>query len=122
LLRGCVLDSYWKIAQIDRTGHQSSNTPLRYTLKEEDQKRLGSALDGGGNAGNLQSFLSTSRKPAVAKSKLLETRITEKDLRIILQIETKFVELLRPNDLETCIYQCLRENNCRDILLCTESG
>lgn len=111
-----ISDFYWKIAQIDGTGH------LRYTLKEEDHMRFSSAIDGKGNSRSLQSFFSNSKKTAVAELKLVETNVTEKDLRITLQIETKFLEMLKENDLETCVYQCLRENNCGDILLCTETG
>lgn len=117
-----ISDSYWKIAQIDGTGHQSSSPPLRFTLKEEDQMRFSSAIDGKGNSRSLQSFFSNSRKTAVSELKLVETNVTEKDLRITLQIETKFLEMLKENDLETCVYQCLRENDCGDILLCTETG
>lgn len=116
-------DCRWKIVLCaESTDLRTQGNPL-YTLTEEDRNRFLKAIYDKSNPRCLQHFLLHSGKPALANLQLLNVEFTsDSHLKIIFVIETKYYELLQECDIETCVYQCLKENNCGDLLLCSERG
>ena len=113
-----ISDCVWKYAIQD----QKTQRYHMDLLSKDDKNRFLNSLCNIENPKCLQKYLSSSSKPAVASIKVQHAEFTFPKLTLNIVIETKFIELLREGDVETCIYQCLKENNCDDLVLCFEDG
>lgn len=118
-----LVDCRWKfVLCAESTDLRTQGIPL-YTLKEQDRNRFLKALYDKSNPRCLQHFLRDSGKPACANLKLHYVEFTSDGyLKIVFEIETQYYELLQGCDVEACVYQCLKENSCGDLLLCSEKG
>lgn len=94
-----------------------------HILTENDKNRVLIALVGESNPRCLKHFLSKSKNPAAANLKLHNADfMLDGRLRLAFETQTRNIELIQQYDVETCVYQCLKENNCWDLFLCTEKG
>lgn len=117
------VDIYWKVVLCGESGDLRTQGSPRYTLTEEHKDCLLKAICGENNPRCLQYFLIKSEKPSVANLKLLYAEVmSDGHLKLIFEIKTILIELLRENDIETSVNQCLMENNCENFVLCTEKG
>lgn len=113
-----ISDFIWKFAFRD----QKTQHYYTHPLSQDDENRFLNSLCNIKNPKCLQRFLSASRKPAVANINVKHAEFTNTHLKLSAVIETKLIELLREGDVETCIYLCLKNNNCEDLVLCLEDG
>lgn len=116
-----ISDYIWKFAIKD----QKTQKYYPHPLSQDDENRFLNSLCNIGNPKCLQRFLSASRKPAVANINVQHAKFTNTHLKLSAVIETKFIELLEllgEVDVVTCIYLCLKNNNCEDLVLCFEDG
>lgn len=117
------VECYWIVVLRDESGDPRTQGSPRYALTEEHKNSLLKAICEQNNPRCLQYILLESEKPEVANLKLHNAEFTSTGhLKLTLEIETRFFELLRENDVATCVYQCLKENNCENLVLCTERG
>lgn len=116
-----LADYVWRVVLKVDSKDQRTQTCLQYTLPENDKTRFLGALVGESNPRCLKQFLLKSKNPAAANLKLLNAEFMPDGL-FRLTVETRNITLLQQCDVETCVYQCLKENNCWDLLLCTETG
>lgn len=118
-----LVDYVWTVELKVESEGQKSQSTIQYTLSENDENHFPQALVEENNPRCLQHFLLKSKKPAVRKLKLQNAKLLpDRKLSLTLGTQKKISTLLQQCDVETCVYQCLKENNCRDILLFTEKG
>lgn len=113
-----ISDILWKFAIRD---HKTQCCNV-HTLSQDDENRFLNSLCNTENPKCLQSYISASRNPVVANIKVQHAEFANTRLKLRVVIETKFIEKLREGDVETCVYQCLMNNNCGDLVLCLENG
>lgn len=113
-----IADYRWKFAIKD----QKSANLRTQTLPKEREERILNALLNSENPNCLQKYISASKNPAVAKLKLKRAEFKYTHFLVTVATETGYIELLTENALETCVYQCLKENNCEDFFLRSEKG
>lgn len=118
-----MADYVWKVVlKVESTDQRTQNS-FQYTLTENDKNRFLKALVGESTPRCLKHFLLKSKNPAAANLKLHNAEFMfDGRLRLTLETQTRNITLLQQYDVETCVYQCLKENNCWDLLLCTEIG
>lgn len=118
-----LADYVWRVVLKVDSKDQRTQTCLQYTLTENDKNRFLSALVGKSNPRCLKQFLLKSKNPAAANLKLHNAEfMPDGRFRLTVETKTRNITLLQQYDVETCVYQCLKENNCWDLLLCTETG
>lgn len=118
-----MTDYVWKIVLKVESKDQRTEDSFQYILTENDKNRILNALVGESNPRCLEYFLLRSKNPAAANLKLNNAEIMpDGKLRLTLETQTRNITLLQQYDVETCVYQCLKDNNCLDLLLCTETG
>lgn len=117
------VDCRWKVVLCAERGNVRTQGLPQYILTEKDKNRFLKALYDKCNPKCLQYYLLESEKLAVANLKQHHVEFTSDGyLKIIFEIERRYFELLQGCDVETCIYQFLKENGCRNLLLCSEKG
>lgn len=118
-----MADYVWKVVLKVESADQRTRNSFQYTLTENDKNRFLKALVGESTPRCLKHFLLKSKNPAAANLKLHNAEfMPDGRLRLTLETQTRNITLLQQYDVETCVYQCLKENNCWDLLLCTEKG
>lgn len=118
-----LADYVWRVVLKAESKDQRAQNSFQYTLTENDKNRFLKALVGESNPRCLKHFLLRSKNPAAANLKLCYAEfIPDERLKLSLETQTRNITLLQQYDVETCVYQCLKENNCCDLLLCTEKG
>lgn len=118
-----TFDYVWRVVLKVDSKDQRKQTCLQYTLTEKDKNRFLGALVGEGNPRCLKQFLLKSKNPAAANLNLHNAEFMPGGrFRLTVETQTRNITLLQQYDVETCVYQCLKENNCWDLLLCTETG
>lgn len=114
-------DYDWKV--VSKVKSEDQRTHDSDKLTEDDKCRILTALLGEGNPRCLKHLLLNSKNQAVAKLKPQNAEFLPDDtLRLTLMMEKRNTALIRQDDVETCVYQCLKDNSCWDILLCTKKG
>lgn len=118
-----LADYVWNVVlKVESTDQRTQNS-FQYTLTENDKNRFLKALVGKSNPRCLKHFLLKSKNPAAVDLKLHNAEfMPDGRLMLTFETETRNITLLQQYDVETCVYQCLKENNCWDLLLCTEKG
>lgn len=118
-----LADYVWRVVLKVDSKDQRTQTCLQYSLTENDKNRFLSALVGKSNPRCLKQFLLKSKNPSAANLKLHNAEfMPDGRFRLTVETKTRNITLLQQYDVETCVYQCLKENNCWDLLLCTETG
>lgn len=116
-----LLESYWKVVPCVESWDTRTQGSPRCALTEERKNSVLKAICERNNPRCLQYILLESEKPAVANLKLHHAEFTSAGhLNLTLEIETRLFEFLRKNDVETCVYQWLKENKCENFVLCNE--
>lgn len=118
-----LVESYWKVVLCVESWDTRTQGSPRCALTKEHKNSVLKTICERNNPRCLQYILLESEKPAVANLKLHDAKFTSTgNLNLTLEIETRHFELLRENDVETCVHQCLKENKCENFVLCNERG
>lgn len=118
-----LADYVWRVVLKVESKDQRTHNSFQYKLTENDKNRVLIALVGESNPICLKHFLLKSKNPAAANLKLHNADfMPDGRLRLAFETQTRNIALLQQYDVETCVYQCLKKNNCWDLLLCTEKG
>lgn len=118
-----LADYVWSVVLKVESKDQRTHNSFQYILTENDKNRVLIALVGESNPICLKHFLLKSKNPAAANLKLHNADfMPDGRLRLAFETQTRNIALLQQYDVETCVYQCLKKNNCWDLLLCTEKG
>lgn len=113
----------WKVVLKVESKDQRTQNSFQYTVTENDKNRFLKALVDDSNPRCLEHFLLKSKNPAAANLKPRNAEFMPNGkLSLTLETQTRNITLLQQYDVETCVYQCLNENNFWDLLLCTEKG
>lgn len=111
-------DYCWKVVLKIENEYQRTEDNYQITLTENDKNRILTALVGQDTPRCLKYFLLNSKNTAVANLKPCDAEfMSDGFLRLTLEKETKHSALIQQSDVETCVYQCFKENNCLDLLL-----
>lgn len=118
-----MADYVWRVVLKVDSKDQRTQTCLQNTLTENDKNRFLGALVGESNPRCFTQFLLKSKNTAAANLKLLNAEfMPDGRFKLTVETQTRNITLLQQYDVETCVHQCLKENNCWDLLLCTETG